>query len=572
MTRYTNAFRFCSIFLFLTLIWELSSLFFPDLAFVLPPPSRIIGTLFICKERIFFHAAFTFEAILTSLCIAVLIALPLVWMMARFITVSAFVQVLFIIFQSLPTFCLAPLLVMWFGWGMLSVVLPAALMMLFPIAMSIYRGLQASSKEFSDYFYLLRATRWQLFWKLQVPSSLPYFFSGLRIALTISGIAVIGGEWVGAEFGLGVLMMEARHALDFELTFACLIVLCAMTVCFYLIGIFFEKRSWSMYRKILKLFPRQCIAGCIVSSLCLFPSCESGRKERERLGKTSLMLDWMPNPNHVPLFVGKHQGFFEKEGIILEIHKAPALDPLQPLTTGQVDVSVSYYPRTVYACARGVKCSIIAKLMKEPLDGFMVLEESGIRSPLELGGRTIGFSSCHFASFFLDTMMQSIVSEPFTKRDVHFELITALKTKQVDAIYGAYWNVEPVQMNSMGVRTRFFSVTEFGVPSYPELIFAAKKDTIYASPQYAKRFQKALQKSIDFCVQNPQKAFSIYMEMNPNKSPKTEGWEKDSWKRTVSVLAKDQEFPEEDVMDFLQWSKQKGLILRVPDYKECISQ
>jgi NitT/TauT family transport system substrate-binding protein len=560
------------LFLFVLALWEYLARAREDLILILPPPSSIIETFFCRFDRIFFHAKATFSEMMGALFIALFTALPLVWCMVRFQSVNTLVQGLFIIFQSLPTFCLAPILIMWFGWGLLAIIIPSSLMMLFPLTMSIYKGLQAARPEFIDYFHLHGATKSQIFIKLQVPFALPSLFAGLRIALTISGIGAIVGEWVGAQKGLGVLMIESRQSLDIEMTFAALLALCIMTVGLYLIGIYFETRCWPMYRTICYFLRGKFgIVSSFLAISIILSACTKVEPKASSGNECRLMFDWMPNPIHVPFFVGKKMKFFEEEHIDLSFSKALALDPLQPLATGQMDLVISYFPRTLAACVKGAELKIIGKLIGEPLDCFVVLEGSGIKTPIDLSGKLVGLADSHFTSFYFNFLVSNVTTIPPRKQNVNFDLVTALAAKQVDAIYGAFWNIEPEQLEAMGLKTRYFSVTEFGVPPYDELVIVSKRNTRFASKDFTERFQKALQKSIDFCLKNPKEAFDIYIAENPDKGPKVLKWEEKAFKRTLQVYARSQKFSEDRVKAFVQWALYKGMITQEPEIGECIS-
>ncbi|MDB6080925.1 MAG: hypothetical protein JWO53_197, partial [Chlamydiia bacterium] len=326
-------------------IWEYMTTRSQDFCLLLPPPSQIFTAFYDRFDRILFHTLATAQEMLGSIALALISSLPLVWVMVRFRSLGKVIQTLFVLFQSIPTFCLAPLMVMWFGWSFTAVIVPSSLMMLFPLTLSIYKGLEAPSEQFVEYFHFHDATPWQLFTKLQLPSALPYFFSGLRIALAISGIGAIIGEWSGARAGLGILMIETRQSMDYEMTFAALFALVLLTMSFYIVGIFFEKRCWSMYKSI---FSSKAVTMMLL--LFLAVSCSS-EKEREPTDRSvNLMLDWLPNPNHVPLYAGKSLNFFKDEGIDLTLSKAASLDPLQPLTSRQMDLVISYFPRTILGC------------------------------------------------------------------------------------------------------------------------------------------------------------------------------------------------------------------------------
>src|SRR5262249_10309878 len=145
---------------------------------------------------------------------------PLAFAMVRYRSASSFLQPFFLIIQCLPMFTLAPLLVIAMGWGYATIVLPTALMILFPLTLSIYQGLKATPQEFLEFFATSGATSFQTFFKLRLPFALTHIFAGLRIGSSIAGIGAIAGEWAGAQEGLGILMLESRRNTDLEMTFS----------------------------------------------------------------------------------------------------------------------------------------------------------------------------------------------------------------------------------------------------------------------------------------------------------------------------------------------------------------
>lgn len=544
---------------------------------ILPPPLKIFSTLYMRADRILFHALATTGEIVGALCFAIFASFPLVWTMVRFRSFGASVQTFFILFQSIPAFCLAPLLVMWFGWSYIVIILPTALMMLFPLTLSIYKGFYATPLASLEYFQLHKATSLQTFLKLRLPYALPYFFSGLRISLAISGMGAIAGEWAGAQRGLGVLMIESRQSMELEMTFAALFAVIAITLSLYLFGIFCERRCWSMYKMLLKMSPKPFLQMAIFSVLIVFSlaSCK-GKKEEVQSSSGSkiqplhLMLDWLPNPNHVPLYAGKKMKFFEEEGFDLHLTKAVSMDPLQPLSARQVDLVISYFPRTLCACIKGAQMKVVGKLIKEPLDCFLVLEESSIKTPADFVGKTIGISESHFTAGFLNTIFLNAFHSVPKKQNVNFELSSALLTKQVDIIYGAFWNIEPEQISSLGKSVRSFTITEFGVPQYDELVIVAQNSSEFSKPEMAAKFQRALQKSINYSLQNPDHAFDLYFEANPDKGESARIWEERAWKKTMPVLAREQAFSSEQLQTLIRWLCDNKIIEEVVDEKQFI--
>jgi ABC-type nitrate/sulfonate/bicarbonate transport system permease component len=143
-----------------------------------------------------------------------------------------------------PVFAIAPLLVLWLGYGMLSKVVMAAIIVFFPIVLNTLDGLKAADADIVSLLRVMRANRWQLLWKVQLPAALPLMLSGAKIGISISTIGAVIGEWVGARAGLGRLMLDANSQLQVSLVFAAIFCLTVMGL--VLFGLMTLVERWLM--------------------------------------------------------------------------------------------------------------------------------------------------------------------------------------------------------------------------------------------------------------------------------------------------------------------------------------
>ncbi len=144
--------------------------------------------------------------------------------------------------QALPTFAIAPLLVIWFGYGMASKIVVAMLMIFFPVASAFYDGLRRTPRDWINLGTVMGASHWRLLWRIRIPSALPALGSGLRVAATFAPMGAVIGEWVGASQGLGFLMLNANARMQIDLMFAVLFVLIVLTLILYFaVDQFFKK-------------------------------------------------------------------------------------------------------------------------------------------------------------------------------------------------------------------------------------------------------------------------------------------------------------------------------------------
>jgi NitT/TauT family transport system permease protein len=135
--------------------------------------------------------------------------------------------------QAMPKLALAPLFVIWFGFGMVPKALIAALIAFFPLFENTLTGLREVEAEAVDLFRVFGASRWQLFLKLQLPHALPYLFAGLRVAMVLSVVGAVVGEYVGASRGLGALIIASQGMMDTTLMFAVFVLLTVLGIVLY---------------------------------------------------------------------------------------------------------------------------------------------------------------------------------------------------------------------------------------------------------------------------------------------------------------------------------------------------
>lgn len=551
---------FLGFFIFLGM-WQCCSRLSPHLLFVLPAPTDVVKTLFECRSRLLFHSWMTCKEMLGGFFLALTVAFPLAWTMMRYTTSRALLQPFFIFVQCLPMFTLAPIMVIWFGWSYIAIVIPTALMIFFPLTLNIYQGLRSTPQDLLEFFRTHQATGWQTFIKLRLPWALPHIFSGLRISAAIAGIGAIAGEWAGAQFGLGMLMLESRRCADLEMTFSALTCLTFMSAFFYTVILLMEKNllpsrekflSHQYSSKRLGLFRKNRWSAAAASFLLFLiglAGCDTHPK-----GLPFLVLDWLPNPNHIPLYVGIEKGFFEKEGVSFSIRKMHENGGgIAYLTSHQADLLISHLPSTLRAASRGAKLKIVGTLIKEPLNALIYRKDGNISSIHHLNNSRLGYCIGGSDTAFLDFILQKAEVEPKEKRNVSVDLISAMGTKSVDMIYGGFWNIEPFQLRSLGIETGFCKLEEFNIPPYYEMIILANADTPFADSAFVSRFKRAIQKSIDYCKAYPEDAFSIYLRSHPDKRDKTLAWEKEAWKCTSLLLADDQVIDPDLLLQFYNW-------------------
>jgi ABC-type nitrate/sulfonate/bicarbonate transport system permease component len=203
--------------------------------YVIPAPSRIAIELYKYWPRLLVNAGYTLSEVLVGFVLAILIAIPLSVLVTYSRVAERAIYPLIVATQSIPKVALAPLLIAWFGYGMLPKVVIVVLLAFFPIVINSVVGLKSSSAEMLYLAQSMGANDWQTFWKFRLPQALPYVFAGLKLATVLSVIGAIVAEFIGADRGLGYLIVMAGSNFDIAKQFAAILVISAIGMIFFAI-------------------------------------------------------------------------------------------------------------------------------------------------------------------------------------------------------------------------------------------------------------------------------------------------------------------------------------------------
>jgi putative hydroxymethylpyrimidine transport system permease protein len=196
--------------------------------FILPTPSRIVETAVVQAPVILPHAAVTGTEICLGILLAMATAVPLAIAMFAKPVLEKALSPFLVASQAIPVFALAPLLVIWLGYGIASKVFMAWIIIFFPITVSLLQGLKSCDPEYRTLFNLMGSPFFKTLTLLYWPWALPQFFAGLRVGVSVATIGAVIGEWVGAQQGLGFLMIQSNARLQTPLVFAAILWLTVM--------------------------------------------------------------------------------------------------------------------------------------------------------------------------------------------------------------------------------------------------------------------------------------------------------------------------------------------------------
>jgi ABC-type nitrate/sulfonate/bicarbonate transport system permease component len=207
-------------------------------AVVLPAPSRVIGALWEYRDDAVRHAVPTIVETVVGFSLAVVLAVLAAAAMDRVPVVRRAVEPILVTSQTIPIVALAPLFLLWFGFGLLPKVLIVVLVTFFPIVVALLDGFGSVPADASDLLRSYGATDGQSFRLLRWPAALPSFFTGLRISVVYAVIGAVFGEYVGAREGLGIWMQLSQNAFRTDLVFAAIVVTSLLSlVLYWLVGV-----------------------------------------------------------------------------------------------------------------------------------------------------------------------------------------------------------------------------------------------------------------------------------------------------------------------------------------------
>jgi NitT/TauT family transport system permease protein len=219
------------------IVWQLVVMIFGIKEFILPSPITTFSYLFVpelaSQYDWFTHIETTLVEILIGFSVTALVGIFIAVLMTWSRFLRQIIMPILTLFNSLPKIALAPLFLLWFGYGIIPNVMIAFLISFFPIVINTAVGLNAVEEDLLDLVRYLHASKWQVFAKIQFPNSLPYIFSGFKISATLCVVGVIVGEFIASTRGLGFLIKSAQGLMDTPPMFASLILISILGLSFF---------------------------------------------------------------------------------------------------------------------------------------------------------------------------------------------------------------------------------------------------------------------------------------------------------------------------------------------------
>ena len=217
--------------------------------YIMPSPLEILIALKNDAGLICYHSLATLYESFPGFALSIALAFILAIIMDSCETIKKALYPLLVVSQTVPIIALAPLFIIWFGFGILPKIVIVIIVCFFPIVISLIQGMESIDNDYLMLFKSMKATKLQTFCHLKLPFALVHFYSGLKIAATYMIMSAVIGEWLGGDRGIGVYMLRAKNAYSLDKVFASILVIVLMSILTIYVIKFFEQRQYIYKQK-----------------------------------------------------------------------------------------------------------------------------------------------------------------------------------------------------------------------------------------------------------------------------------------------------------------------------------
>ncbi len=295
---------------------------------------------------------------------------------------------------------------------------------------------------------------------------------------------------------------------------------------------------------------------------------ESGKAAKE-LQELDVVLDWYPNALHAFLYVAIEKGYYEEEGLKVNIQfPSNANDAISLVAAGQADIGLYYQQDVIQARSRqNIPVKSIGAVVQGPLNIVLSLKDKNITKPEDMVGKTVGYAGTELSEALVRSIMEYVGADysDVTMIDVGFDLMSSMTTGNVDATIGCLVNHEVPQMEEEGFEVNWFDLDDYGVPTYYEGVFLANDEAIADDSETLAAFLRASARGFSDMKKNPEEALQILLaNQNEENFPLSETVEKKSMEVLIPMMetadAKFLSQSDECWQENMDWMLSQGLI------------
>lgn len=321
--------------------------------------------------------------------------------------------------------------------------------------------------------------------------------------------------------------------------------------------------------KMLKKFMTVLLLAAMLLTGCSGVVDDKKAEEKDGLRELDVVLDWYPNAIHSFLYVAMEKGYYEEEGLKINVcFPSNSNDAISLVAAGQADIGLYYQQDIIRARAdQNVPVKSIGAVVQNPLNIVLSLKENEINEPKDLVGKTIGYAGTELSEAIIESIMEH-EGEDFNKVtmvDVGFDLMSSMTTGNVDATIGCFLNHEVPQMEEEGFEVNYMNLDDYGVPTYYEGVFLANDDMIVNDSETLEAFLRASAKGFEDMKNEPEEALSILLaNQNEENFPLSEDVERKSMETLLPMMetAEAEFLTQTDTcwQENIDWMREHGLI------------
>lgn len=321
----------------------------------------------------------------------------------------------------------------------------------------------------------------------------------------------------------------------------------------------------------MKKFLALILSGIMMLSVAACSSGQTAENENTagELQDFDIVLDWYPNAVHSFIYVAMEKGYYEEEGLNVNVQfPSNTNDAISLTAAGQADAGLYYQTNTVSTAAnQNIPIKVIGTVVQHPLNIVMSTGESGINGAKDLKGKIVGYPGTPDNEVFIKAMMEhnGLKYEDVTMQDVGFDLNTALITGNVDAIIGGYINHEYPTLLQEGYDVTYFDITDEGIPDYEELVLVTGEKQIEEESDKLEAFIRASKKGFEDMKKDPQAALDTLLKYQDESNyPLDPEIEKASMEILLPLMESDEQafltVNEQSWTDTIDWLNEQGLL------------
>jgi putative hydroxymethylpyrimidine transport system substrate-binding protein len=288
-----------------------------------------------------------------------------------------------------------------------------------------------------------------------------------------------------------------------------------------------------------------------------------------------LILDWFPNADHAGVYGAIEEGYFAEEG--LDVNAVVPSDPtaaLKEVGAGKAPFAISYEPEVLIARSQDVPIVAVGAVVTHPLNSVIARTDRGVVRPDDLEGKTVGVAGAPSDRPLLDAVVRDGGGDParVETANVGFSLGPALAAGKVDAVIGAYWNIELVELERQQVPVTAFRLEQNGVPDYDELVVVTSDEVAQEQPELVERFLRGLRRGQDWAATDQTGAVEHLVAANPDLDPEVV---REQVELTDDLLSPADEptlnVSPSEWSEFAEWMLDNGLLARPVDVDDAVT-